>query len=67
MSWRCWAPRRLSKPWPLRAQQAGKTFRIGVFSGSPDNPIMGPAYRAFLEELQKLGFTEGQNLTVEFR
>ena len=41
--------------------------RIGVFAGSPDNPIMGPAYRAFLEELRKLGYAEGQNLIVEFR
>ena len=54
-------------PLPLRAQQTGKMARIGVFGGSPDNPIMGPAYRAFGEELRKLGYAEGQNLTVEYR
>ena len=54
--------------WPasLHAQPAGKPVRIGVFAGSPDNPIMGPAYSGFLEDLRKLGFGEGQNLTVEF-
>jgi putative tryptophan/tyrosine transport system substrate-binding protein len=54
-------------PLPLRAQQTGKMARIGVFGGSPDNPIMGPAYRAFGEELRKLGYAEGQNLIVEYR
>ena len=55
--------------WPSRlaAQPSGKTFRLGLFGGSPDNPIMGQAYRAFFEELQKLGYSEGQNLIVEFR
>jgi putative ABC transport system substrate-binding protein len=52
--------------WPLQAfaQQTGKTFRIGVFSGSSDNPVMGPAYRGFLEELDRLGFRRGENLTA---
>ena len=37
--------------WPLAvsAQQSGKTVRIGVFAGAR-NPVMGPAYRAFLDE-----------------
>ena len=47
-----------------RAQQPGKPARIGVF-GSAGNPVMGPAYRAFLEELRKSGFNEGQNLVVD--
>jgi putative tryptophan/tyrosine transport system substrate-binding protein len=52
--------------WPLaaRAQQAGKSARIGVFAGA-HNPVMAPAYRAFLDELRRAGFNEGQNLTVE--
>jgi putative tryptophan/tyrosine transport system substrate-binding protein len=52
--------------WPLaaRAQQPGRSARIGVFAGAT-NPIMAPAYRAFLEELRRFGFTEGQNLTVD--
>ena len=55
--------------WPLaaRAQPTGKTARIGVFGGSVSNPIMGPAYQAFVEELRKLGYAEGQNLILEYR
>ena len=62
---RCSAARRR---WPLaaRAQQPGKTARIGVFVGA-GNPVMAPAYRAFLDELQKSGFSEGQNLLVDQR
>jgi putative ABC transport system substrate-binding protein len=56
----CW-------PLPLRAQQTGKIARIGVFGGSATNPIMGPAYQAFVEELRKLGYAEGQNLILEYR
>jgi succinylarginine dihydrolase len=54
--------------WPLaaRAQQAGKSARIGVFAGA-HNPVIGPAYRVFLDELRRAGFSEGQNLTVEQR
>ena len=53
--------------WPraARAQQAGKVYRIGVFSSV--NPIMGPAYSAFLDELRVQGFIEGQNLVVDQR
>ncbi len=52
--------------WPLtaRAQQA-KSPRIGVLMlGNPD-----PAFflSTFREELQKLGYIEGQNLTLESR
>jgi putative ABC transport system substrate-binding protein len=57
----------ISWPLPLRAQQIGKTARIGVFSAAADNPVMGPATRAFLDEMRRLGFGEGQNLIVEFR
>ena len=52
--------------WPLaaRAQQSGKSARIAVFAGAR-NPVLAGAYRAFLEELHKLGFNEGQNLIVD--
>ena len=52
--------------WPLvsRAQQSGKPVRVGVFAGAR-NPVIGPAYRAFLEELSRAGFNEGRNLIVE--
>ena len=53
-------------PLTARAQQPGKPARIGVFAGST-NAIMGPAYRAFLDELRRAGFVEGRNLTVVLR
>ena len=59
----------MSIPWAssLYAQQLAKPSRIGVLGAAADNPIMGPAYRAFLDELHRLGFERGQNLTVEHR
>ena len=57
----------ISWPLPLNAQQVSKTGRIGIFSAGPDTPIMGPAYRAFLAEMRRLGFVEGHNLAVELR
>jgi putative ABC transport system substrate-binding protein len=53
--------------WPsaTRAQQG--TRRIGVLATSLDNPNAASGYPIFLAELQKLGFTEGQNLVVEYR
>jgi hypothetical protein len=46
-----------SSLWPLaaRAQQASKAARIGIFVGA-NNPVIGPAYRAFLDELRRAGF-----------
>ena len=41
--------------------------RIGVFTSAADNAVMGAASRAFLDEMRKLGFAEGQNLRVEPR
>src|SRR5580704_7349405 len=61
--------------WPLavRAQQASKTYRVGLFFSStppaelagPD-PIIPPA-RAFLHGLRDLGYIEGRNLILERR
>jgi putative ABC transport system substrate-binding protein len=55
--------------WPLvaRAQQAGQIARIGFLGTDPDNAQFATSYPAFLAELRKLGFTEGQNLIVEYR
>ena len=55
-----------ASPLAARAQQAGRTYRIGVFSNST-NQIMGPAIRAFTQELRTLGFIEGQNLVIDQR
>jgi putative tryptophan/tyrosine transport system substrate-binding protein len=55
-----------SATWPFAAlaQQPGRTYRLGCLLGSPrDSPRNVP----FFDELRRLGFTEGQNLTVEYR
>ncbi|HKO08723.1 MAG TPA: ABC transporter substrate-binding protein [Alphaproteobacteria bacterium] len=52
--------------WPLaaHAQQIGKLPRIGVLvSASPPHPFAD----AFWQGLHALGYSEGQNITVEFR
>ena len=53
--------------WPLaaRAQQLGRTARIGLLTSAPGDPVNGPGIPAFLDELKKSGFSEGQNLTIE--
>jgi putative ABC transport system substrate-binding protein len=55
--------------WPLaaHAQHADRVFRVGILSPSLANPVDGPGFKAFVSELQKLGFTEGKNLVVEYR
>ena len=52
--------------WPLAAsaQEAGRTYRLGVVSGSPRN---APFAVAMFDELRRLGFIEGQNLTIDWR
>src|SRR6476660_9402730 len=52
--------------WPLatRAQEPGRTYRLGcLLPLTRDAPINV----AFFEELRRSGFIEGQNLTVEYR
>src|SRR6266700_6761353 len=49
--------------WPLaaRAQELGRTYRLGVFIPSARE---SPQAAAFLDELRLNGFVEGQNLIV---
>jgi putative tryptophan/tyrosine transport system substrate-binding protein len=51
--------------WPFAAlaQEPGRTYRLGCLLGPRDSPRNVP----FFDELRRLGFTEGQNLTVEYR
>jgi putative tryptophan/tyrosine transport system substrate-binding protein len=51
--------------WPLaaRAQEVGRTYRIGGLSVSPRN---APYLIAMFDELRRLGFIESQNLTVDW-
>ena len=55
--------------WLLAAgaqQQAGTIARIGVLTtGLEDAVSGGPGYRAFVAELERLGFAEGRNLVIE--
>jgi ABC-type uncharacterized transport system substrate-binding protein len=53
-----------------QAQQTGKVYRIAIVS--PATPVAEltetgglPFWRAFFEELRRLGYVEGQNLVVE--
>jgi putative tryptophan/tyrosine transport system substrate-binding protein len=52
--------------WPLavRAQEAGRTYRLGVVTISPRT---APYFVAMFDELQRVGFIEGQNLTIDWR
>ena len=50
-------------PFSLRAQEAGRTYRIGGMSPSPRT---APYNAAMLDELRRFGFIEGQNLTIDW-
>jgi putative ABC transport system substrate-binding protein len=47
-----------------RAQEAGRNYRLGGLSISPRD---APYVVAIFDELQRLGFIEGQNLIVDWR
>ncbi|MEA3141734.1 MAG: hypothetical protein QOK23_3903 [Gammaproteobacteria bacterium] len=51
----------LSAPETLRAQEPGRTYRLGFLMPVPRE---APAIGAFLDELRRLGFVEGQNLSI---
>src|SRR5215510_7949640 len=48
------------------AQQAGKVFRIGFLDASTVSGMAG-LVGAFQQELTKLGWIEGKNITIEYR
>jgi putative tryptophan/tyrosine transport system substrate-binding protein len=52
--------------WPLatRAQQAGKTYRIGWLQ---PGPIPDPWVKGFRQGLQEFNYVEGKNLIIEYR
>jgi putative ABC transport system substrate-binding protein len=56
-------------PFAARAQQPAKMKRIAFVSPSAQDSEISvsgrPYYRAFFEELSRLGYVEGQNLVVE--
>jgi putative tryptophan/tyrosine transport system substrate-binding protein len=56
----------LAWPLELRAQQPGRTYRLGSLTNQPLDPP-SPQHAAILEELGRHGFVEGQNLTIDPR
>jgi putative ABC transport system substrate-binding protein len=52
--------------WSLaaRAQEAGRTYRIAILTGTPRE---APQNVACFDELRRLGFIEGQNLAIDPR
>ena len=56
--------------WPLtaRAQQSDQVRRIGVLMGWPESDAEARSERAaFIQELGKLGWTDGRNLRTDTR
>jgi putative tryptophan/tyrosine transport system substrate-binding protein len=55
-----------SVTWPFAAmaQEPGRVYRIGMLQPFPRDP---PINTAFLDELRRSGFIEGQNLTIIYR
>ena len=51
---------------PAQAQQTGKIFRIGFLDSSTASGMAG-LLEAFRQEMRKLGWIEGKNITVEYR
>jgi putative ABC transport system substrate-binding protein len=54
----------LAAPRGAGTQQAGKVYRVGVLAGSAGHT---PRTEAFRTEMSAQGFTEGQNVSVEWR
>jgi putative ABC transport system substrate-binding protein len=50
----------------VEAQQTGKVFRIGFLDSSTASGMAG-LVEAFRQELSKLGWVEGKNITIEYR
>jgi hypothetical protein len=48
----------------LRAQEAGRKYRIAALLPNPRN---SPSWVVLSNELQQFGFIESQNLTIDFR
>ena len=51
---------------PANAQQTGKVFRVGFLDSSTASGMAG-LVEAFRQELSKLGWVEGKNITIEYR
>jgi len=56
----------LATPLAAHAQQAGRVPRVGILPGGPLAPRLHQ-WDAFRQTLHALGYTEGQNILLEFR
>jgi putative tryptophan/tyrosine transport system substrate-binding protein len=54
----------VARPLAALAQEPGRTYRVGGLSSGPRN---SPVHVAMFDELRRLGFIEGQNLTIDWR
>src|SRR5258707_7119566 len=57
-------------PWSARAQQRAAKHRIAIFHPAIPTTLLtemggGSAWRAFFSQLRRLGYVEGENLTIE--
>ncbi len=52
-----------TSPLAARAQEAGRTYRLGILSAGKRD---APYWLAMFDELPRAGFIEGQNLTVDW-
>jgi hypothetical protein len=58
----------LAAPLAAEAQPAGKVWRIGwVLTGSLESPETRLLATPFAEGLRQRGYTEGQNIAIEYR
>ena len=55
--------------WPAvaRAQQAGQMKRVGVLMALANNALGQGLAKEFQQELQRLGWTDGRNVAIEYR
>src|SRR5215470_2816915 len=56
----------LAAPLPVRAQQAGRVYRIGILESIPAAQNAANL-NALRKGLQQLGYVEGKNLVIEYR
>src|SRR5262249_37864401 len=57
----------VAMPLVVRAQQNERTKRIGVLQPFPKGSPESARVAAFVQELQRLGWTDGRNLQIEYR
>lgn len=57
----------LAAPFAARAQQSGKSWRIGFLSSGSLGSGPNENVEAFREQLRSLGYIEGRNLSIEYR